>query len=102
MRSTFELLGIAGIAISVLAYLPQVVHLAREHCSAGVSRRAWAMWLVSSVFIGALALYRRDFVFILLQISSLSSAAVILALAHRYRAMVCEAHAAGLEPQTPE
>jgi lipid-A-disaccharide synthase-like uncharacterized protein len=89
----FELLGLAGIALSMLAYLPQVVHLAREHCSAGVSRRAWAMWLVSSLTIGALALYRRDLVFILLQLSTLISAAVILFLAGRYRGMVCEAHA---------
>jgi hypothetical protein len=41
--SMLEMLGVAGIAISVLAYVPQVVHLGREHCSAGVSRRAWAM-----------------------------------------------------------
>jgi lipid-A-disaccharide synthase-like uncharacterized protein len=89
----FEFLGVAGIAISMLAYLPQVVHLAREHCSAGVSRRAWAMWLVSSLLVGTLAVHRGDLVFILLQISSLTSAAVILTLAHRYRGMVCEVHA---------
>ena len=51
----FELLGITGISIGVVAYVPQVVHLAREHCSAGVSGRAWAMWLTSSLLIGALA-----------------------------------------------
>jgi lipid-A-disaccharide synthase-like uncharacterized protein len=79
----FELLGITGIAISVLAYLPQVVHLAREHCSAGVSSRAWTMWLLSSVLIGALALHRHDLVFVLLQISTLTSAAIILSLAQR-------------------
>ena len=39
--SVFELLGVAGIAISMLAYVPQVVHLGREHCSAGISRRRW-------------------------------------------------------------
>jgi hypothetical protein len=43
------------------------------------------MWLLSSVLIGALALHSHDIVFILLQISSLSSAATILVLAHRYR-----------------
>jgi lipid-A-disaccharide synthase-like uncharacterized protein len=91
----FELLGIAGIAISVLAYLPQVVHLARERCSAGVSSRAWMMWLLSSLLIGALAIHRHDLVFILLQISSLTSAAIILSLAQRYRGMVCETHARG-------
>ncbi len=89
----FEILGIAGIAISMLAYLPQVVHLERQHCSAGVSGRAWGMWLVSSLLVGALALHRRDPVFILLQVSTLASAAVILFLVRRYRGMVCDAHA---------
>ncbi len=88
----FAILGGVGIAISMLAYLPQVVHLAKEHCSAGVSSRAWMMWLLSSVLIGALALHRHDIVFILLQVSSLASAAVILVLAHRYRGRVCAAH----------
>jgi uncharacterized protein with PQ loop repeat len=79
----FEFLGVAGIAISMLAYLPQVVHLAREHCSAGVSRRAWAMWLVSSLLVGTLAVHRGDLVFIALQFSTLTSAAIILFLAQK-------------------
>src|SRR5688572_27239874 len=91
--SLIELIGVLGIAISVLAYLPQVVHLAKERCSAGVSRRAWAMWLLSSVLIGALAVHRRDLVFILLQVSGMTSAAIILSLARKYRGMVCEVHA---------
>jgi len=100
--SVFETLGVAGIAISMLAYVPQVVHLGRERCSAGVSRRAWAMWLVSSALIGALAVYRRDPVFILLQVSTLTSAAVILFLAQKYRGMVCAFHAhAGLPAGGP-
>ena len=70
-----------------------MVHLARQHCSAGVSGRAWAMWLTSSLLIGALALHRQDPVFIALQASSLTSAAVIVLLTHRYRGMVCETHA---------
>jgi lipid-A-disaccharide synthase-like uncharacterized protein len=56
------------------------------------------MWLLSSVLVGALALHRRDLVFILLQISSLTSAAIILSLAHKYRETVCAAHAAGVQP----
>ena len=89
----FELLGVAGIVISVLAYLPQVIHLARQHCSAGVSGRAWSMWLASSIMVGALALHRHDPVFILLQVSTLLSAAVIVVLVHRYRGMLCATHA---------
>jgi len=90
---TFELLGVAGISIGVLAYVPQVVHLAHEHCSAGISSRAWLMWLASSLLVGALALHRHDPVFIALQATSLTSATVIVLLARRYRGMFCEAHA---------
>ena len=93
MPSLFEALGILGIAISVVAYVPQVVHLGREHCSAGISRGAGGMWLASGLLIGALAVHRRDPVFILLQITNLTSTAVILFLSWRYRGMVCEAHA---------
>ena len=66
--------------------------MAKEHCSAGVSSRAWTMWLVSSLLIGTLAIHRQDPVFILLQISNMSSTALILFLSHRYRGLVCEAH----------
>jgi hypothetical protein len=50
------------------------------------------MWLLSSVLIGTLAVYRQDPVFILLQVSTLTSAAIILFLAHKYRGMVCAWH----------
>jgi hypothetical protein len=69
-------------------------HLGKEHCSAGISRRAWAMWLVGSVLVGTLAVHRGDFVFIALQFSTLTSAAIILVLAQKYGGMVCETHAA--------
>jgi lipid-A-disaccharide synthase-like uncharacterized protein len=93
MPSLFEVLGVTGIAISVTAYVPQVVHLWREQCSAGISGRAWAMWLVSGLLVGTLAVHRRDPVFILLQVANLTSTAAVLFLSWRYRGMVCEAHA---------
>lgn len=94
MTSIFELIGIVGIGLSVVAYLPQMTHLAREHCSAGVSASSWRLWLISSVLIGALATYRRDYVFISLALTSLISAACILVLASRYRGMACATHEA--------
>ena len=89
----FEILGIAGIAVSVAAYVPQIVHLEREHFSEGVSGRAWAMWLAGGVLVGSMAVKHRDAVFVVLQMSSATSAAVILFLAHRYRGMRCASHA---------
>ena len=92
MRSVFETLGMLGIGLSVVAYVPQVSHLSREHCSAGISPRAWAMWLASSLLVGSLAVYRRDYVFISLAITSLLSSTVILLLARRYQGMACSTH----------
>jgi hypothetical protein len=48
------------------------------------------------------AVHRGDLVFILLQISSLTSAAVILMLAQKYRGMVCEVHALRSQPRQPD
>jgi hypothetical protein len=87
----FEALGMVGIGVSVVAYLPQVSPLAKEHCSAGVSSRAWSMWLASSLLVGALAIHR-DYVFISLAASSLLSSTAILLLARRYRGIACGTH----------
>jgi uncharacterized protein with PQ loop repeat len=92
-KTVFQILGTAGVVISVAAYVPQVIHLGREHCTVGISNRAWTMWLASSLLVGALAVHRREPVFILLQLVSLASASVILLLARRYRGGVCEFHA---------
>lgn len=92
MTLIFEALGMVGIALSVVAYLPQVRHLVRNQCSAGVSSRAWSLWLASSLMVGALAIYRRDYVFVSLAASSLFFSAAILVLARRYKDMACSTH----------
>jgi uncharacterized protein with PQ loop repeat len=51
MGISIEWLGFAAIALSALAYLPQVTHLIKEHCSAGLSLRAYCMWVVSAVLL---------------------------------------------------
>ena len=92
MRMMFEIMGMTGIVLSAVAYLPQVSHLIRERCAAGISTGAWSLWLASSFLVGALAIYRRDFVFISLAGTSLLSSTAILALARRYQGMACDTH----------
>lgn len=36
-------------ALVIVSYLPQIMHLVREGCSAGISFRAYAMWMVAAV-----------------------------------------------------
>lgn len=88
----YEIIGMTGLAISGAAYVPQVVHLGKEHCSAGISSRSWLMWLTASVLVGVLAVHRHELVFILLQASAASFAIAILVLARKYRGHVCERH----------
>src|SRR5437667_10527714 len=92
MSHLFQFLGFAGIGISCSANLPQILHLAKEHCSAGVSVRAWTLWLVGSLLIASYAVSTADKVFIAVQIVNAGAAGTILVLARRYCGMRCAAH----------
>lgn len=101
MRQTFEIFGAVGTLVVAIAYLPQIVHLAKEHCSAGVSGNAWTLWLVGSCLIYAHALTGRDIVFIALQTVNVVAIALIVWLARRYANMICASHRAMLSRATP-
>jgi hypothetical protein len=92
MGQAFELLGYMGVAISCVAYVPQIVHLASEHCSGGVSIKAWLLWLLASflIFLHAFSIF--DFVFVTLQIANITAITVIIVLTKRYQNMFCEKH----------
>ena len=51
--TTTEMVGFTGVGLAGIAYLPQITHLIKEHCSAGISRLAFGMWLVSSLLVTA-------------------------------------------------
>src|SRR5262247_2658219 len=45
--------GYAGTAVMIAAHAPQIWHLCRERCSAGISVRAYALWIGGSLlFLG--------------------------------------------------
>lgn len=92
MRQLFQILGFLGTVTVAIGYLPQVRHLARERCSAGVSIVAWQIWLLSSLLILSHAFERFDLVFITLQIVHLVAIILIISLAKRYRGMTCAFH----------
>lgn len=96
MNVSIEWLGFAGIALCVLAYLPQIGHLIKEHCSAGLSPRAFCMWSVSSLLLLTYAIAKRDSVFILLQTYQFGASVLIFYYCLRYRDQLCEEH--GGEP----
>lgn len=94
-----EILGLIGAVIVAMGYLPQIHHLAKEHCSAGVSIIAWRLWLLSSVLIFSHAFEVFDLVFITLQTVHVVAIILIISLARRYRGMTCATHRL-VTPQT--
>ncbi len=96
MDVSIEWLGFAGMALCVLAYLPQIIHLIKEHCSAGLSPGAYCMWLISAVLLLTYAIAKNDPVFISLQSYQVGASALVFYYCLKYRHQLCEEH--GGEP----
>lgn len=92
MTQASQIAGFAATLIVGVAYLPQVIHLAKEHCSAGVSLNAWLLWLLGSILILSHAASGMDIVFVMLQIINIVAILVIILLSKRYTNMVRAAH----------
>ena len=88
-----ELIGLSGASLAGYAYLPQIRHLIRERCSAGISRRAFALWLLASVLMTIHAVLLPSLVFVVLGAIQIGAISVILICSARYRGLVCPSHA---------
>ena len=89
MNLSNEWLGFAGIALSVLAYVPQVLRLKRERCSGGLSLGAYCMWCITASLLLTYAIAKRDPVFISLQSYHLGGSALVFYYSLRYRGQPC-------------
>lgn len=87
-----EMAGFAGAVLAGTAYMPQITHLVRARCSAGISRVAFAIWLLSSVLVLAHAVAIGDGVFIFLGTVQIAAIGVIIVCSTIYAGSYCEAH----------
>jgi uncharacterized protein with PQ loop repeat len=87
-----EMVGFIGVGLAGIAYLPQITHLIKQHCSAGISRLAFGMWLVSSLLVTAHAVATHAEVFVVLGAVQLVSTAIILVFGTRYHGSFCPLH----------
>ena len=92
MSVSIEWIGFAGIALSVVAYMPQIIHLLKEHCSAGLSPWAYCMWVISALLLLIYAIVKKDPVFISLQGYEVGACALIFYYCLKYRDQLCEDH----------
>ena len=93
MTNLLSVIGYIGTGLVIGAYAPQISHLWTEHCSAGISERAYALWVLSSaVFLGH-SITIGDPVFMVTQLVNIVALAIILVLARRFRNQICTEHA---------
>ena len=87
-----EVLGLSGAALAGYAYIPQIAHLVHERCSAGLSERAFALWLLASLLITIHAVAIGATVFVLLGIQQIVATGLIVFYGRLYRGRVCPSH----------
>ncbi len=87
-----QILGLLGIALGLLGYLPQILHLIRQQCSAGISMQAYFVWLSAAVLLLIHALMINDAVSILLQSLAATLDLTSVVLGTKYRGKMCPRH----------
>jgi len=92
MLTISEIAGFAGAGLAGAAYVPQISHLIRARCSAGISRLAFEVWLLASVLVTARAIVIHVGVFIALGGIQIVATALIMLLATRYQKTPCPVH----------
>lgn len=89
-----ELAGFVGAGLAAAAYVPQIWHLIRARCSAGLSRLAFGVWLTSSLLVTSHAVAMGAGVFIALGATQIVATALIMAYTIRYQHSPCLSHQA--------
>ena len=92
MLTATQIGGFVGAGLAGAAYVPQIFHLVRARCSAGISRLAFGVWLLASVLVTARAVAIGAGVFIVLGAIQIVATALIVVCAARYKDTPCPVH----------
>ena len=85
MLTATQIAGFVGAGLAGMAYVPQISHLIRARCSAGISRLAFGIWLLSSLLVTARAVAIGAGVFIVLGGIQIVATGLIMFCAARTR-----------------
>jgi hypothetical protein len=92
MLTATQVGGFVGAGLAGAAYVPQISHLVRARCSAGISRLAFEVWLLASLLTVARAIAIHAGVFIVLGGVQIVATALIVVCAIRYKDTPCPIH----------
>jgi hypothetical protein len=102
MPEATELAGFLGAGLAGVAYIPQIWHLISAHCSAGLSRLAFATWLTAAALITVHAIASGAVVFVVLGAIQLVATTLVLLYTTKYRHSYCSSHSPTcVDPRPP-
>ena len=81
--------GWLGTALILTAYVPQMGHLIKEKCTAGLSMISWHLWLAGSLLLFGHAYARADAVIMAVQGINVLAVSLTLYLAKKYEGEAC-------------
>ena len=85
-------LGLLATGLVLAGYVPQIVHLVKERCTAGISIPAFVLWCLASFLFLIHAAMIEDAVFVSVQTVNLVAGALIVAFCKKYEGEVCPFH----------
>ena len=83
MTLKMEMLGWAGTALVIVAYVPQIRHLYVEKCAWGISVSTWLIWLVAGALLLSYCVFRNDTLFTFVQVINITAIIATIILARR-------------------
>ena len=83
MTLKMEMLGWAGTALVIVAYVPQIRHLYVEKCAWGISISTWLIWLVAGALLLSYCIFRNDTLFTFVQVINITAIMATIILARR-------------------
>jgi uncharacterized protein with PQ loop repeat len=89
--------GYIGTALVIFGYFPQIYHLLKEHCSAGLSTKAFVIWTAASLLFLIHAITIGDIIFEIVQGISLICSLVIAVFCRIYKDQYCQYHLSKIE-----
>ena len=90
--TTTQILGFVATGLVIVGYIPQIVHLIKERCTAGISISAFSLWCTASLLFLIQASMIGDAVFVGAQIMNLVAVGLIVGFCKRYEGEVCPFH----------
>ena len=91
MALKMEMLGWAGTALVIVAYVPQIHHLYVEKCAWGISISTWLIWLVAGALLLSYCIFRNDTLFTIVQGINIAAIVTTILLARRGN-QICPYH----------